>query len=94
MEKTENIVDGVLSITKEEVAEFLEEKEVSRQCTCEGGELQLAIEADGSPSILKMGDVRDAGSEQWFYWAVCDNCCQSRFISAGMVWKKIGQGRL
>lgn len=92
MKDTENIVEGTLSVTKDEIAGFLEKKEVSKKCICANGELHLAVEADGSPAILKMGDARDPGSEQWFYWLVCDTCCHSRFMSAGMIWGEIRNG--
>lgn len=92
MKDTEDIVEGVRSITKDELAEFLDKTGVSPQCSCFNGGHQLAVEADGSPAILKMGDARDPGSEQWFYWLVCQACCQSRFLSAGMVWRQIRQG--
>ncbi|WP_163032357.1 hypothetical protein [Pseudomonas viridiflava] len=85
------IVDGTLEITFDELSDFLVSKGVSKACRC-GGEMTVAKELDGKPSLNAVDDPRDRDSENWFFWTVCSSCNRVDFYSAGHVWMQIRDG--
>lgn len=79
-------VTGTLSITGEQLENFLNENGITTICSCGKGERKIAQEPDGRPSLNALTDPRDRESENWFFWTVCTNCLRADFYSAGHIW--------
>lgn len=92
LKDTDDIIEGTLSITKEDLGPLLDKRLGDPKCPCGGGVFSVASENNEFPSILKMADVREEGAEQWFYWLVCKACFQVKFVSAASCWQELRKG--
>jgi len=86
MHDTSNLVDETLAFTEDEIEGFIEQVGLPSKCSCADGTLELAMNADGTPSVVALPDPREEHGSNWFFWQVCDCCGQSRFLSAGKIW--------
>lgn len=79
--------DQTLSLTIDQLVEYIREKKCSRPCeACGSEDWDNHLDDDGSPTLLATYSVRDTRNASWFYPLTCAACGHTRLIAAGSVW--------
>ncbi|NWA30082.1 hypothetical protein HX817_00920 [Pseudomonas sp. C6002] len=80
------IVPETLSITAEQLHEYVAAKQCLRNCEACGANTWEFPSMNGVPALFTMASARDVSFATWTFHFNCLNCGNTRFIGAGFVW--------
>lgn len=79
--------EQTLSITIEQLLNFISIKGLDRQCEACGAQDWYYARDDAGPTITGSSNVRNPRTSSWFFFMSCNNCSNTRFLEAGRVWE-------
>jgi len=84
--RRQTLGEQVLSLTSEQLFDFVENKELSRACEACGSTTWHLAQDAGLPTITSTTNVRSPDTSSWFFFVSCQDCANTRFLEAGIVW--------
>lgn len=81
-----NLTDETLSITQDQVHEYIKAKKIVGACeACGAIEWELSVHGN-EPAIFAVSSVRNSALGAWFFHLLCVNCGNMRALNAGHLW--------